>query len=148
MSDTAAELPVIEFIRGDSYTEMLTFEYTEIVLDDEDNEFEVDFPYDLTVYEDIVMDVRRKAKEDSDLMFTLSLSSGLTIDGDYNNKLLIHISNENSNNFVADYSQFPIPATAIPSTRVYYRDIRFVLDGNVSTLLKGTYKITHNVTAV
>jgi len=135
---SVGQLPLVELVRGDDYTESLTFTYTEN---------DVVFPFDLSVYDDIIMDVRRKGKEESNIVFTLSLGDGLTIDGDDDNILVIGIDHINSNKFDADYSQFTNTVTSL-QPKFYYRDIRFVLNGTVSTLLKGTYKVKHNVTAI
>lgn len=144
--ETVGLLPLVELIRGDDFTETLTFEYTDVVEDDQGVEFEVDLPYDLTIYDNIVMDVRRKSKEDSDIVMTLELGSGLTVTGIDNNILIVHIDHNNSNNFTGDYYQFSSPVTGLQQTKYYYRDIRFVQDNVVTTLLKGTYKVKHNIT--
>jgi len=144
--ETVGLLPLVEIIRGDDFTETLTFEYTDIVEDNQGVEHEVDLPYDLTIYDNIVMDVRRKSKEDSDVVLTLELGSGLTVTN--TNKLIIHIDHNNSNNFGGDYYQFTSPITALQSSKYYYRDIRFVKDNVVTTLLKGTYKVKHNITKI
>lgn len=137
---SVGELPQVEIVRGESYTELLTFQYR--------GEGDVVLPYPLTVFEDIIMDVRRKARVDSDLVFTLSLGQGLSIVGDDNHQLLIVMSHTDTKKFNPDYSNFPLPAGSFPSTRLYYRDIMFVQGGEVFPLLKGTFKIIHNVTDV
>lgn len=136
---TVGELPIVEIVRGDDFTELLTFEYV-------DND--VNLPFDLTVYDDIIMDVRRKGKEDADIMFTLSLGNGLTVGGDDDNELTIYIDHTNSNKFIADYSNFTTTYGVPTPVKYHYRDIRFVTGGIVTTLLKGTYKIKHNVTRI
>ena len=144
--ETVGLLPLVEIIRGDDFTETLTFEYTDIVEDNQGVEYEVDLPYDITVYDNIVMDVRRKSKEDSDIVMTLELGSGLTVTN--TNKLIIHIDHINSNKFTGDYYQFASPLTPLQQTKYYYRDIRFIKEGVVTTLLKGTYKVKHNITKI
>ena len=136
------ELPLVEIIRGDYRAEPIEFQNA------------LEAPYDLTIYDDIIMDVRDNPYEDANLVFSLSLGNGITIGGDDNELLIIEISSENSEKFITDYTQFSKNPTKLYtltqnvnlSKPVYFfRDIRFIIDGKVVTNLNGKYKVINNI---
>lgn len=139
------ELPLVELIRGDYRAESIEFQ------DD------LEAPYDLTIYDDIIMDVRDNPYEGANLVFSLSLGNGITVGGDDNELLIIEISSENSEKFVTDYNQFDKnPSRTYTLTNnvnlnkpvYFFRDIRFFIDGKVVTNLNGKYKVINNISKI
>lgn len=101
-----------------------TYEESWYLTDDDD------IPYDLSIYDDIVMDIRFGISNESRLLASLSLGNGITIDGLNNNILLFNIDSDITKDF---------------STGVFYRDIRFIENGKVQTFLKGKVEIRKNI---
>ncbi len=138
-----------DLIKGDSFNESIEF-YT--LIDD------VNTPFDLTVYSDIRMDVRDNPYESANRFISLSLGNGISIGGDDNNVLIIELSEKDTDKLVTNYNQFatnPSNKTSTLQTSgykkleyFYFRDIRFIIGGSVSTKLNGRYKVTNNITSI
>lgn len=136
------ELPLVELIRGDYKQESMEFQNSD------------ETPYDLTVYNNIVMDVRDNPYEDANLVFSISLGNGITIGGDNNELLIIEISSDNSEKFITAYTQFnKNPSKLYTLSKnvdlnmptYFFRDIRFIIDDKVVTTLNGKYKVINNI---
>lgn len=136
------ELPLVELVRGDYKQESMEFQNSD------------ETPYDLTVYNNIIMDVRDNPYESANLVFSISLGNGITIGGDNNELLIIEISSDNSEKFVTDYTQFnKNPSKLYTLSKnvdlnmpvYFFRDIRFIIDDKVVTTLNGKYKVINNI---
>lgn len=119
-----ATLSTKTIIRGDTFSELLVF-YT--LVD------ETETPIDLTIYDNIKMELRRGTNRRTMLIGTFTIGDGLTIGGDNNNELVIN---------------YPTTITDELSTGKYYRDIRFVSGSDVQTLLEGVIIVTENITEI
>jgi hypothetical protein len=101
-----------------------TFEETFLFTDEDDNQI------DLTVYEEIQMDIRKGTNVNQDLIYSATLSGGditvLNI-----NQLDIEIS---------------ATETATWTTGTYYRDIKFTDGTKVKTMVYGQVIIRENIT--
>lgn len=136
------ELPLVELIRGDYKAESMEFQDA------------LGAAYDLTIYDDIIMDVRDNPYEDANLVFSISLGNGITIGGNNNELLIIEITSDNSVKFVTDYNQFSKNPTKLYTLTqnvnlnkpiYFFRDIRFIIDGKIVTNLNGKYKVINNI---
>jgi hypothetical protein len=140
------ELQLIPLIRGNTVRELLTF--TIDVADLNNPDIIIKEPLDLRTYTNIYMDVRVSPKESSELIFRLSLDSGISIMGDDFNKLFIFISKSNSKLFKGQSTQFDEIINNNIGTNIvkyYYRDICFETNDELVTMLKGRYKVIHNI---
>jgi hypothetical protein len=116
-------LETVRLIRGNVHIESFDMTFTE------DN---VVHPLDLTLYDDIVMEVRRKDNPFSELIFQLSLGDGIEISGTDHNRLTAVHSSEKMLLFNSDGD--------------YYRDYLFIKNNERFTLLKGKMNIIFNNT--
>lgn len=133
------KLDQVEFVRGDYFTESFAF------YEDE----EETTPIDLTVYDEIYMDIRVEPKESSKRILRLSLGNGISITGDDNEILMIEIESDNSELFSSSFYQFNNSTGTLAQRTVsgiYYRDIRFIINDVVFTMLSGKIKIISNIT--
>jgi len=133
-------------VRGDSDTQML--EFFEVIND-------IEVPFALTVYTDIIMDVRENPYEKAKKVFTLSLGDGIDVTGVDDNELMITISSERSELFGGKAYQLPantcvttfgIKQDVCAEPMLYFRDIRFKIGDDVKTRLNGRYLVEHNIT--
>ncbi len=141
-------LPDRELVRGDTFTLTLTFNK---------NIDGVITPIDLTVYDDIKIEVRNNPNRDADKFITVSLNDGVVVSGNDNNTLIITMSKDqtdtlvtNTNQFVPNNSTYTTPT--LQSRRIrqefsyYFMDIRFVIGQVVSTKLNGRLIVINNIT--
>lgn len=112
------KLPTKEITKGDTFFEVYTF------TDDNDQ------PIDLTVYDDIKMDIRRGLNERSALIYSASLDNGEIIIIDINTLSI------------------EIPKTETVNWRGgdYHRDVRFFYGATIQTFLAGHIKVRENIT--
>jgi len=147
--EQSKELALIPLIRGNTVKEILTFS-----IDVENPDFPgsiIKQPLDLRMYSDIYMDVRVSPKESSELVFRLSLDSGITIIGDDFNKLYIFISKSNSRLFKGHSTQFDETintSSGINVIKYYYRDICFETNDELITMFRGKYQVAHNISNI
>lgn len=137
----------ISIIKGDSFTEALTF--NTIVNGNQ-------VPMDLTVFTNIIMDIRNNPIESAEKFVTVSLGNGISITGQNNNILVITLTSEQTNKLVTPHKQFESNQlnktntlnvlSNKPNEYFYFRDIRFIIGSDVSTRLNGRYKIINNIT--
>lgn len=107
------------FTKGDTYIEQW------FITDDDD------VPYDLSIYDNIIMDIRYGISNESRLLYSLSLENGaITINGDDNNIIIFRIEKEYTKDF---------------ATGIFFRDIKFIKGDDVKTLLKGKIEIRKNI---
>lgn len=135
------KLEQVEFVKGDYYIESFAFY--------EDEEETV--PVDLTVYDEIYMDIRIQPKESSKRILRLSLGNGISITGDNNNILTIEIESDNSRLFNSSFYQLNVSTGTLvqrAASGIYYRDIRFIINDVVFTMLNGKIKIISNITSI
>lgn len=133
------KLDQVEFVRGDYYVESFAF------YEDE----EETTPIDLTVYDEIYMDIRVEPKESSKRILRLSLGNGISITGDNNEILMIEIESDNSELFSSSFYQLNMSTGTLAqrtASGIYYRDIRFIINDVVFTMLNGKIKIISNIT--
>ncbi len=106
--------------KGDTFKEVFSF------FDEDDN------PINLTTYNEIKMDIRSGLSARSELIYSASLGTGeIIISGTNNNILEITI---------------PSSETVVWKRGDYNRDVRFIDDDTVDTLLWGIIKIRENIT--
>jgi hypothetical protein len=116
--------------RGDSFSFMLEF-FEEVPGTPPLPPTEV--PFDLSVYDQIIMDVR-ETDENSPLIFNKKLSTGgIVIEGEGNNKLAINVTSEESERF---------------GSGIYYYDVRFLVGTRVKTLLHSNIIVSSNITSL
>lgn len=115
------ELETINLTIGDRFFESF------YITDDDD------FPFDLSIYEDIRMDIRYGISPNSKLLHSLGFLSGITYNGDDNNILIMEIPSEITKDF---------------ESGLFYIDFRFIENGQVYTLLKGKIQIRKNITNI
>jgi tRNA threonylcarbamoyladenosine modification (KEOPS) complex Pcc1 subunit len=108
-------------IKGDTFTELFIFTDASGT------------PYDLTIYDDIAMDIRRTPNERGDAVASLKLNDGITIDGSVGNRLVIRVSAEDTNGM---------------RSGIHYRDVRVVLGDSVNTILSGQLVVYDNITKI
>jgi len=89
-------------------------------------------PHDLTAYDDILMQAKARPAYSAKVLVDWSLGDGLKITGTDDNILKV------------DFTWSRVQA--LTPVRNYYYDIRFVIDGEVDTLLKGKIQPQNSVT--
>jgi hypothetical protein len=136
------ELELIKFVRGTTVQEVL--EFNSSITDPDTNVTTVE-PIDLTLYDEIVMEVRTTPMYDSELVIRLSLGDGLSIVEGSNNKLSIFIDKDKSSLFKPQYPRITTATTKI-SDKYYYRDFMFRLGDIVTSDIKGRYQVVSNIT--
>lgn len=119
-----ATLSTKTIVRGDTFSELLVFN---TVVEGSS----VPVPIDLTIYDNIKMELRRGTNRRTTLIKTFTIGDGLTISGDSNNELVITYSTAITDELTAGK---------------YYRDIRFVSGSEVKTYLEGNIIVTENIT--
>lgn len=137
-------LPDKKCIRGDVFVESLRF-YSDEGMSN---------PLNLEDFDDIVMDFRTGPNYTNKVILTASRSNGkITIDSDINpeikNKLLLFLSSEDTKKFSSNINQLNLNNTlSNMRSGTYYRDIRFIKNNEVITLLNGKLIVINNITNV
>jgi hypothetical protein len=133
-----------EVIRGDTLHESMNF-YR--IVDDER------VPFDLTQYDDIIMDIRDNPFESAAKFIGVSLGKGISITGDNNETLVIQLSSKETEKLSTIHNQLAPNSTNTLNTLqkpgkqeyFYFRDIRFIIADEVVTKLNGRYKVINNI---
>jgi len=120
-----ASLTTKKIIRGDTFSELLVFNTIDASA--------VETPIDLTIYDDIVMDLRKGISRRAPLIESFSIGNNILITGDDNNELSI---------------LYPAETTDQMGAGNYYRDIRFVTGNEVKTYLYGIISVNENITEI